>query len=77
MTARSCENEDIEIINNPTGDTDNEDSVNIIPVDSYLSKVYSNPFNPSTTLQYGIKETGQVKISVFNARGQLIRTLVN
>lgn len=77
MTARSCENEDIEIINNPTGDTDNEDSVNIIPVDSYLSKVYPNPFNPSTTLQYGIKETGQVKISVFNARGQLIRTLVN
>jgi hypothetical protein len=77
MTARSCENEDIEIVNNPTGDTNNEDSVNIIPVDSYLGKVYPNPFNPSTTLQYGLKEAGQVKISVFNARGQLIRTLVN
>jgi flagellar hook assembly protein FlgD len=42
-----------------------------------LGKVYPNPFNPSTTLQYGLKEAGQVKISVFNARGQLIRTLVN
>jgi DNA repair photolyase len=27
------------------------------------------PINPSTTLQYGIKETGQIKISVFNTRG--------
>ena len=77
MTARSCDNEEIEIVNNPTGSTDNDDAVNIIPVDSYMGKVYPNPFNPSTTLQYGLKEAGQVKISVFNARGQLIRSLVN
>lgn len=78
MTARSRDNEEIEIVNNPTGgSTDSDDAVNIIPVDSYLGKVYPNPFNPSTTLQYGLKEAGQVKISVFNARGQLVRNLVN
>jgi len=77
MTARSRDNEEIEIVNNPTGSTDSDDAVNIVPVDSYLGKVYPNPFNPSTTLQYGLKEAGQVKISVFNARGQLVRILVN
>jgi hypothetical protein len=77
MTARTCDNQEIEIENNPTGNVDNGDVVNVIPAHSYLGSNYPNPFNPSTTIQFGIKEAGFVKIKVFNARGQLIRTLVN
>ena len=77
MTARTCDNQEIEIENNPTGDLNNGEVVNVIPAHSYLGSNYPNPFNPSTTIQFGIKEAGFVKIKVFNARGQLIRTLVN
>ncbi len=77
MTARTCDNQEIEIENNPTGNVNNGDVVNVIPAHSYLGSNYPNPFNPSTTIQFGIKEAGFVKIKVFNARGQLIRTLVN
>lgn len=77
MTARSWDNREIEIVNNPGSSTENEDLVNIIPTQNYLGHNYPNPFNPSTTIRYGLKEAGSVKVSVFNARGQLIANLVN
>jgi hypothetical protein len=44
---------------------------------TYLENNYPNPFNPSTTISYSIAISGDVKLSVYNIRGQLIRTLVN
>jgi hypothetical protein len=38
---------------------------------------YPNPFNPTTTIQFKIKEPGLVKLEVFNVIGQGIRTLVS
>ena len=42
-----------------------------------LDDAYPNPFNPSTTIRYSIKNRGQVTLTIYNAAGQLVRTLVN
>ncbi len=42
-----------------------------------LQQNYPNPFNPSTTIEYSIVKTGRVTLHIFNARGQLVRTLVD
>ena len=41
------------------------------------SRVWPNPFNPKTTLEYGVPRAGRVVIKLFDVRGQLIRTLVD
>ena len=38
---------------------------------------YPNPFNPSTTIRYSMKEAGPVSIEIYNIKGQLVRTLVD
>lgn len=74
MIARSWDNHDIAITYDYTA---NEDLVNVIPLESYLGSNFPNPFNPSTTIQYGLKEASSVRINVYNSRGQLVRTLIN
>ena len=38
---------------------------------------YPNPFNPETSIVYSINKAGNVKIDIFNVRGQKVRTLVD
>ncbi|MFC1682581.1 N-acetylmuramoyl-L-alanine amidase [Candidatus Zixiibacteriota bacterium] len=47
-----------------------------VPGEFRLLQNYPNPFNPSTEISYRIPETAQVNISIFNVRGQRVRTLL-
>lgn len=42
-----------------------------------LSRNYPNPFNPETAITYDLAHAGNVKISIYNYKGELVKTLVN
>ncbi len=53
-------------------------SENISQPNSFsLYQNYPNPFNPATTIKYSVPRLSSVRLSVYNAIGQLIKTLVN
>lgn len=50
---------------------------NPIPVKFNLSQNYPNPFNPTTSISFSIPNDSQVKLSVYNVKGQLVKQLKN
>ncbi len=38
---------------------------------------FPNPFNPETTISYSVPKDAKVLLSIYNTKGQLVRTLVN
>ena len=48
-----------------------------IPNDFQLEQNYPNPFNPSTKIKFYLKESGKVKLDVFNILGEKVVELVN
>ena len=47
-------------------------------VANYTSlKNFPNPFNPSTNINFTLKNSGHVKLSVFNVKGELVSNLIN
>jgi len=49
----------------------------VIPSATKLAQNFPNPFNPSTTIKFDLKEKGFVTLKVYNVAGQLVKTLVN
>ena len=47
------------------------------PIEFSLSDNYPNPFNPSTTIEFSVAEPSFVNLSVFDASGRLVKTLVS
>ncbi|MCC7430170.1 T9SS type A sorting domain-containing protein, partial [bacterium] len=50
---------------------------NEIPKTYSLKKNYPNPFNPTTTIEFGIPEKSLAKLVVYNVLGQKVKTLVS
>ena len=58
------------------GYTGNEEYV--LPVSQALTlSNYPNPFNPETTISFNNPQSGKVNLSIYNIKGQLVKTLLD
>ncbi|MBU1652281.1 T9SS type A sorting domain-containing protein, partial [bacterium] len=48
-----------------------------IPDEFCLLPAYPNPFNPSTTIRFGLPTASEVSLSIYNIRGEKVADLVN
>jgi hypothetical protein len=48
-----------------------------IPKTYSLSQNYPNPYNPSTTIQYGLPARSSVRLIIYNILGQVVKELIN
>jgi len=55
----------------------NEGEVEAVYYETYLAGNFPNPFNPSTTISFSIRNAENVVLNVYNARGQLVKTLID
>ncbi|MDP8203467.1 MAG: T9SS type A sorting domain-containing protein, partial [Candidatus Tenebribacter mawsonii] len=44
---------------------------------SMLSQNFPNPFNPETTIEFSIQQKSYIGLSVYNIKGQKIKTLAH
>jgi flagellar hook assembly protein FlgD len=42
-----------------------------------FNNIFPNPFNPSTSIAYSLKEDGFVNVSVYNVKGELVDVIAN
>ncbi|MBK8553404.1 MAG: hypothetical protein IPL53_21005 [Ignavibacteria bacterium] len=59
--------------------TVDENAAQEIPVlnNIILKQNYPNPFNPKTVISYQISDIQQISLKVYNARGDLLKTLID
>jgi hypothetical protein len=51
-----------------------EEPVPVLPQNTFLCSNYPNPFNPSTFIEFSIKEGETGKLTIYNTKGQVIET---
>ncbi len=45
-----------------------------IPQETILQSAYPNPFNPTTTIKFSVKENETAKLEIFNLKGQIVKS---
>ncbi|MDP8211484.1 MAG: T9SS type A sorting domain-containing protein, partial [Candidatus Stygibacter australis] len=48
-----------------------------LPQVTGIQSVFPNPFNPQTCFKYALSEPANVKLDIYNIKGQLVKELVN
>lgn len=48
-----------------------------VPAAYYLAQNHPNPFNPLTTIKFGLKERGHVSLRIYDAAGRLVKVLAD
>ena len=61
-------------ISSPATDVKNEES---IPSAYTLYQNYPNPFNPTTNIKFALPQSGRVKLTIYDALGREVETLIN
>jgi len=51
------------------------DESSSLPQDTAITKIYPNPFNPVTSIEFELSEPGEIELSVFDLRGRLVKVL--
>jgi len=68
-------------MDNPTPEAPNiftsVDENNVSPICFNLIGNYPNPFNPTTTIKFSVKEDSDVSIKIYNIKGAMVRTLLD
>lgn len=54
-----------------------EDDIAALPEFFAVSQNFPNPFNPATTINFQLPQPSQVSLKIYNATGQLVKTLVH
>lgn len=49
----------------------------IVQTNLELLQNYPNPFNPSTLINYSLSQDNNIKLTIYNIKGQLVKILVN
>jgi hypothetical protein len=49
----------------------------LLPITYSIANIYPNPFNPLTTINYGLPDYGMVKIAVYDISGRQVAQLYN
>ena len=48
-----------------------------VPEQIFLNQNYPNPFNPSTIIEFGLDETANVVLELYDILGRKVQTLIN
>ncbi|MBC8216140.1 MAG: T9SS type A sorting domain-containing protein [Candidatus Marinimicrobia bacterium] len=54
-----------------------DDNNAVLPRIPMLHSVFPNPFNPTTIIRFQLPSNGDVRLDIYNLRGQLVKTLIN